>query len=226
MMSCGGTLFRRPRARRMLRAMDPIKLYRHPLSGHAHRVELLLSLLGLPFSLVEVDISKGAHKQPDFLAKNAFGQLPVIEDGSVTLADSNAILVYLALKYDKSQQYLPREPVAAAEVQRWLSVAAGELRYGPGNLRLAALLKAPIDKGVAERACQALLPLVEGTLTKRNWLAGEHLTIADVAMYTYSALAPEGGVSLAPYPAMRAWHARIEALPAFVPMFRASQLSA
>lgn len=200
--------------------MEPIKLYRHKLSGHSHRAELLLSLLGLPFTSIDVDLMKGAHKQPEFLAKNPFGQLPVIEDGTTTISDSNAILVYLASKYDKSERYLPRDPVALADVQRWLSVAQAELRYGPGNLRLLALLKAPIDKGVAERATQQVLPVLESELGKRTWLVGSNVTIADVAMYTYSALAPEGGVSLEPYPNIRAWHARIEALQHFVPMTR------
>ena len=70
-----------------------IKLYRHPLSGHSHRVQLLLSLLGLPTELIDVDLMKGAHKQPDFLKLNGFGQVPVIDDGGTVIADSNAILV-------------------------------------------------------------------------------------------------------------------------------------
>ncbi|MBL1415666.1 MAG: glutathione S-transferase N-terminal domain-containing protein, partial [Moritella sp.] len=80
--------------------MSAIKLYRHPLSGHSHRVEVFLSLLGLDSDIIDVDLMKGAHKQPDFLQKNSFGQVPVIEDGDITLSDSNAILVYLASKYD------------------------------------------------------------------------------------------------------------------------------
>jgi glutathione S-transferase len=204
----------------MLRAMEPIKLYRHKLSGHCHRVELLLSLLSLPRTLIDVDVPQGAHKTAEFLAKNPLGQLPIIEDGNVTLADSNAILVYLASRYDEARRFYPRDAVPAAEVQRWLSVAAGELRYGPGNLRLHALLKVPIDKGVAERASAQLLPVLDAWLAAHDWLVGDHATIADVAMYAYSVLAPEGGISLEPYPALRAWHQRVEALPGFVPMAR------
>ncbi len=73
-----------------------LTLHRFPLSGHAHRAELLLSLLGLDANLVDVDLRKGAHKQPDFLKLNRFGQVPVLEDGNQVIADSNAILVYLA----------------------------------------------------------------------------------------------------------------------------------
>lgn len=98
---------------------NPIKLYNFPKSGHAHRIELMLSLLNLPTELVFVDLAKGAHKQPDFLALNPFGQVPVIDDNGTVIADSNAILVYLAKKYDNGT-WLPEEPAAAARVQRWL----------------------------------------------------------------------------------------------------------
>lgn len=100
--------------------MNPIKLYHFPLSGHAHRVQLMLSLLELPVEVVFVDLAKGAHKQADFLAINPFGQVPVIDDNGVILADSNAILVYLAQKYGKGR-WLPSDPLGAARVQRWLS---------------------------------------------------------------------------------------------------------
>lgn len=78
---------------------QPIKLYNFPLSGHAHRVELMLSLLELPTELLFVDLANGAHKRPEFLAINPFGQVPVIDDGGTVISDSNAILVYLAKKY-------------------------------------------------------------------------------------------------------------------------------
>ena len=122
----------------------PIKLHRFFLSGHSHRVELFLSLLKLPYERVDVDLAANAHKQPAFLAMNAFGQVPVIQDGEITLADSNAILVYLASKYDAGQ-WLPRDPVAAAAVQRWLSVAAGPVAFGPATARLATLFKATVN---------------------------------------------------------------------------------
>jgi glutathione S-transferase len=79
-----------------------IRLHGFFLSGHTHRAELFLSLLGLPYERIEVDLAKGAHKKPDFLALNPFGQVPVLEDGDAVVSDSNAILVYLALRYDTS----------------------------------------------------------------------------------------------------------------------------
>ena len=201
----------------------PIRLYRSPLSGHAHRVELMLSLLGVPCERIDVDLRAGAHRQPEFLARNAFGQVPVIEDGAVTLADSNAILVYLAGAYDPAGGWLPREPVAAARVQRWLSVAAGELAAGPNTARLGMLFGRQVDVARAQEVAARLFGLMEAALEAAPFLAGGAPTIADVAIYSYTVLAPEGGVSLAPYPAIRAWLARIEALPGFVPMTRSKE---
>lgn len=199
---------------------SPIRLYRHPLSGHAHRVELFLSLLRLPFERVDVDLMRGAHKAPEFLAKNPFGQVPVIEDGDVTLADSNAILVYLATRYDASGRWLPRDPVGAARVQQWLSVAAGQLAYGPSAARRAVLLGAKLDYEHAKAITVDLLTVLDGHLATRRFLAADEPTLADIALYAYTALAPEGGVSLDPYGHVRAWLARVESLPGFVPMKR------
>lgn len=201
------------------RPSRPIKLHRMALSGHCHRVELLLSLLNLPYELVDIDTANRTHKSPEFLAKNAFGQVPVIEDGDVTLADSNAILVYLEARYAPGQ-WLPRDPVQASAVQRWLSVAAGQLTYGPHLARVITLFKRPGDAAEPIARTKALLEVMEGELKTRPFLAGERATLADLANYAYVALAPEGTVSLAPFPAIRAWLARIEALPGFVPMKR------
>jgi len=211
---------RRSAAAHAPRMTQPIRLYRFPLSGHSHRVELFLSLLSLPCERIDVDIPKGAHKRPEFLEKNAFGQIPVIEDGDLTLADSNAILVYLSLRYDAAGSWYPREPARAGAVQRWLSAAAGPLAFGPGALRVAAVFKKPLERERPEQLAAQLLSVMERELGTQPFLVGDHPTIADVALYTYTAHAPEGGVSLAPYPAVRAWIARFEALPGFIPMVR------
>jgi glutathione S-transferase len=198
----------------------PIRLHRFALSGHAHRAELFLSLLGLPFEAVDVDLRAGAQKQPDFLRLNAFGQVPVIEDGDAVVADSNAILVYLARKYDKTGRWLPRDPLLAAEVQRWLSVAAGPLATGPALARIILLFKAPLDHERAKTAATALFGVMDAHLAGREYFVGNGPTIADIALYSYTAHAPEGGVALEPYANIRAWLQRIEALPGFVPMIK------
>jgi glutathione S-transferase len=196
-----------------------LRLYRYTLSGHAHRAQLMLSLLGLNAELVDVDLLAGEQRLPGFLARNLFGQVPVLEDGDETIADSNAILVYLATRHDPSGRWYPRDASGAASVQRWLSVAAGQLANGPASARAAVVFRRQQD---AERQALAarLFALMEQHLATQPFLAAAEPTIADIALYTYTAHAPEGGVSLEPYPAIRAWLARIEALPGFVGMVR------
>lgn len=197
----------------------PIRVYGMAISGHSHRVRLFLTLLGLPFETIEIDVLKGESQRPEFLARNAFGQVPVIEDGELTLADSNAILVYLARRYDTSGRWLPDDAVGAARVQRWLSVAAGELADGPASARFACLIgrtPTPQQLKVSHRVCG----WIEQALAEQPFLAGAAPTIADIALYSYTAHAPEGAITLEPYPRLRAWLARIEALPGFVGMVR------
>jgi len=198
----------------------PLRLYGFPLSGHAHRARLFLSLLGLSFEEVPVDLANGAHKQPEFLARNVFGKVPVLEDGAVTIADSNAILVYLATKYDDARRWLPVAPEAQAEVQRWLSTAAGPLAHGPAAARLSEVFGAPRNPAHGEVA-KDLFATMERHLQGREWLASDHATLADLALYTYTAHAPEGRIALDAYPRLRAWLSRVEGLPGFVPMARA-----
>lgn len=198
--------------------MSTIKLYRYPLSGHSHRVENFLSILGLDAEIITVDLVNGDHKKPDFLEKNIFGAVPVLEDGPVTISDSNAILVYLASKYDSKRNWLPLGNEESAEVQRFLSIAAGEIAFGPAAARLVTVFGAELDHDNAIKNSHVLLETLERHLDNRDWLVGDHATIADIADYTYIAHAPEGNVSLNDYPNIRAWLARVEALPGFIPM--------
>ncbi|MGK0362114.1 MAG: glutathione S-transferase [Bradymonadia bacterium] len=194
-----------------------MKLYSFPLSGHAHRAHLFLSLVGADFTVETVALGQGEHKQPPFLAMNIFGQVPVLDDDGIFVADSNAILVYVARKLGREDWY-PTDPQGAADVQRWLSVAAGQLAFGPAAARLVTVFGASFDaKEVIARA-HALFGVVESHLEGREWLASTgHPTIADVAFYSYAESAPEGNVSLADYPGVRALLDRVRALPGFVP---------
>lgn len=198
--------------------MSVIKLHRHPLSGHSHRVEVFLSLLGLKADIIDVDLMSGAHKQPEFLAKNSFGQVPVLEDGEYTLSDSNAILVYLANKYDIDRQWLPENLNEQAQVQKFLSLAAGKLAFGPALARLGTVFGANIDTDNVIASSHALLTQIDSHLADKDWLVTGLPTIADVANYTYIAHAPEGSVSLEQYKNITAWLKRFEALIGFVPM--------
>lgn len=197
---------------------QPIKVYSASISGHSHRARLFLSLLGLPFETVEIDLSLGEQRTPEFLRRNSFGQVPVIEDGELTLADSNAILVYLNERYAADPaRWMPSDPQGAARVQRWLSVAAGPLAAGPARARVIVLFGlAASDEVIAQS--HKLLGVMEAELAEQPFLAGPTATLADVANYSYVAHAPEGNVSLEAYPRVREWLARIEGLPGFVPM--------
>lgn len=192
------------------------KLYRHPLSGHSHRVELFLGLVGQEVELVEIDLLKGEHKSEEFLELNPFGQVPVLDDEGTVVSDSNAILVYLAKRY--APDWLPEAPLQAAQVQRWLSVAAGELAHGPAAARLVTVFGAKLDHEALKAKSAQYLKRLEGHLLQRRFLVGEGPTVADVALYTYTAHAPEGGVDLEPFPNVRNWLARVEALSGFVGM--------
>jgi glutathione S-transferase len=193
-----------------------IRIHRHPLSGHAHRVELFAGLAGIAHELVDVDLLNGEHRKAPFLSLNPFGEVPVIEDGAVVLADSNAILVYLAKTY--APDWLPETAEAAARVQRFLSIAAGPLRNGPANARLVTVFGVKLDAAQAKAIADQILGQIDTHLADRDWLAGDTPSIADVAIYSYSAHAPEGNVSLEPFANLRAWLQRVEALEGFIPM--------
>ncbi|MGP3713524.1 glutathione S-transferase family protein [Brucella sp. RRSP16] len=196
-----------------------MKLYHHPLSGHSHRARLFLSLLGLSHDLVEVDLKSGAHKKTDFLEMNPFGQVPVLDDDGVFISDSNAILVYLAKKASRTD-WLPEDAKGAAVIQRWLSVAAGEIAYGPAAARLITVFGAKFNPEEVINRAHTVLGRMESQLTDRDWLVGDRPTIADVAIYSYVARAPEGNVDLSDYPSVGAFLRRVEALPGFVDFVR------
>jgi len=194
-----------------------LTLYGLRLSGHSHRAELFLSLLGLPFRFVEV-AGAAQRDAAAFRRLNPLGQIPVLTDGDTVIPDSNAILVYLAARYAPDGGWIPADPVAAAQVQRWLSIAAGEVRSGPAHARLMVVFGAPGDRNTVHTTAARILTFMDAHLADRPYLAADRPTLADIACYSYVAHAPEGGVSLAPYPAVRAWIARVQTLPGFVPM--------
>ena len=196
---------------------EPIRLHTTLLSGHGHRVKLFLTMLDLPFTVTELNMAAGDNRKPAHLALNPFGEVPVIEDGDVVLSDSSAILVYLARKYGDSS-WLPQDPLGAAAVQRWLSLAAGKIAYGPCAARLVTLFGAPHHLETAQKIADGLFKVLDAELSGKRFAVGETPTIADIAAHSYIAHAPEGGVSLAPYPHIRAWLKRVEALPRFLPM--------
>jgi glutathione S-transferase len=187
------------------------------LSGNCYKVRLFCSLLGLKLDVAAVDFLGGAHKKSPLIEKNPFGEIPVFEDGSVTLRDSQAILVYLARKFG-GETWLPTDAAGMAEVMSWLMVAENEIARGPNDARLHDKFGFDLDVAQAREKAKRIIGLMESHLAKRDWLALDRPTIADIACMPYVALSHEGGVSLQPYPRVRAWIGRIKALPGFIGM--------
>ena len=196
-----------------------ITLYGHEISGNSYKARLLLSLLNLEYEWVRVDLMKGEHKSPEYLAKNPFGQVPFLVDGEIQLADAQAILVYLALQYG-GEKWLPLDALSLAQIIRWLSTAAGEVRQGPENARLYYLFGSGTNINI-ERATQKsgfILTQLDQHLSTRIWLEFDHPTIADVAIYPYIALAQDGKIDLDAYPNVLSWIERVKQLPGYIPM--------
>ena len=196
---------------------NPVILYRYEKSGHCHRVQLMLSLLEIPHEIVNLE-RDGSNQPEDFLEISPMGQVPVINDNGFKLADSNAILIYLVKKYDNQSTWLPDDAESAARVQRWLSMAAGELVSGPAIARFSKVFNVEIDYEAAKTKAENLFAILESALAKNSYLTGNTITIADIACYTYVAHAPEGGLKLDAYPQINSWLACIESQPGFIAM--------
>ncbi len=193
-----------------------LTLYGSPKSGHSHRAELMLRMLGLPYDYVPM--TPDDRTTEAFRKLNPLGQVPVLKDGDTIIADSTAILVYLAKRYAPNSPWLPDDAVTAAQIQRWLSVASGELYNGPNSARLMAVFGRPGNPETIRAVSARLLNFMEDHLQGRQYLVGDNATIADLACYAYVAHAPEGGIDLQPYHAVRTWLKAVEALPNFKPM--------
>jgi len=191
-----------------------LKLYDMPLSGNCQKVRLMLSLLGVEYEKVPVNLAEGEQKKPEYLAINPLGKVPAIDDGGYQLWDSQAILVYLARKYGSTDWY-PDDADGQGEVQKWLALAANEMFNGPAIARALIIFKRPGDHDKAKAAAEATLSVVNGWLENHEWLACGRPTVADIAVYPYAALAWEGHVDMSAYPAMNAWIKRVEALPGY-----------
>ena len=194
---------------------NALKIYSFPLSGHSHRVILFASLAGIAHEVIDLDLANGEHKKEPYLSINPVGQVPSIVDGANAISDSNAILVYLARKY--APTFLPDDPIGEAEVQKFLSLAAGEIAFGPAAARLINVFQADLDRDFAHSISAKVLGKLESALEGNDFLVGNKPSIADVAVYSYVAHAPEGDISLEPYPNVRRHLHNIESLDGFVP---------
>ena len=192
-----------------------IQLYTLPPSGNAQKARMALCFLGLPFE--EVSLAGGGQKTAAFQAINPLGQVPVLVDGATTLRDSGAILVYLAAAY-RPGEWDGHDAAERGRIAQWLMFAAGEVAGSLTRLRAKALFGVTIDEAAATTLSRRVLDVTEERLAGGDWLEGERMTIADLAVAPYVALSPQGGVDLDPYPHIQAWLGRIVAQPGFPAM--------
>ena len=194
-----------------------MKLYNVEVSGNCYKIRLFLSLLDVDYEIVAIDIANGEQKLPSYLKKNPLGEIPVLEDGDLTLRDSQAILVYLALKYG-NENWLPTSPNEMASVMQWLFTASNEIARGLADSRYYKKFKIDLDIKKAHSISKLILTVIDNHLDGKKWLELNRATIADIACFPYIALAHEGDISLDAYPNVQKWIVRIKKLTNFITM--------
>lgn len=191
------------------------RLYDVELSGNCYKVRLFAALAGIPLEICPVDLAAGEHKTAQFLALNPWAQVPLLVDGDLVLRDSQAILVYLASRH-QARDWWPADAASQGRIVQWLSASAAEIQNGPASARLVEKFGYDLNRAEALRRSASILQLIDDHLTRNDWLELGRPTLADCAVFPYVAWAPEGGVRLEPFAAVRAWMERIRSLPGFI----------
>ncbi len=194
-----------------------IKLYDFELSGSCYKLRLFMNMIGLEYEKQTVDFVNKEHKNAAYTALNPFGEIPILDDGDLRLRDAQAILIYLAKKYDHSRQWFPDDAESMGKIAQWLSTGGGEIMNAAGA-RLVKILDYPLDLDKLQAGAHRVFKIMDAHLASREWLALDHATIADIACFPYTALAGEGGIDLAAYPNVLRWIERVKYLPGFIPM--------
>jgi glutathione S-transferase len=192
-----------------------IRLHATKASINGYKVRLLLAMLDVPYELVELDMYGGEHKREPFLALNPFGQMPALQDGAFTIADSHACLTYVARKYDAGGRWLPNDPEGLAKVAEWLSKSANEVHQGPwmkrAKVRRPEAIKVPNEE--IDARCDHILRIMDAELGKRDWLALGRPTIADLSCFGPISMLKVSGYDTDKWPSVTRWLERIRALP-------------
>ena len=197
-----------------------IRLYGFYPSGNSYKVELTLTYLQIPYEFIHVDLLMGASREPEFLAMNPNGRIPVValEDGY--LAESHAIIAYFA----EGSPLVPEEPYRRALMWQWMCFEQYQVEPNIGTARyhLAIANKSADSIGLLlrgkQKAAREALGILEQSLAHRPFMIGETYSLADISLFAYTHVAEEGGISLEPYLNIRAWHDRVRAQPHFIPM--------
>ena len=195
-----------------------MKLYNVAYSGNSYKVRLLLAQLGIPCEMIEVDILKGESRTPGFLKINPNGRTPVLDDNGFVLAESNAILAYLA----RGTRFLPEDRQKFALVFQWLffeqyshepyiATSRFWLQHKPDSPERKTILAARRDGG------WAALKIMEEHLSKNDFFVASY-SIADIALFAYTHVSHEGGFPLDDFPKLCGWIERVKRQPGFIPM--------
>lgn len=196
-------------------------LYSQQDSGNCYKVRHLLGHLGVPFEIRDIDANDGSTHSAHFLGLNPNGKVPLLqlEDGT-RLAESNAILFYLG----EGTAMMPQDRFARAKVMEWMFFEQYSHEPAIAVRRSLSIYRERASEAEPERMSNLLaagrraLGVMEGRLDGFSWLACEGCSIADICLYAYTHLAPEGGFDLSPYPGIRRWLDRVEALPDYRPL--------
>ena len=200
--------------------MDKLKIFGDSRSGNCYKLQLLCAEMDIPYDWQEVDILAGDTRTADFLTMNSNGKIPLLAlpDGRY-LAESNAILCYLA----DGSDFFGNDAVSRAEILQWLffeqyshepfiATSRFIIRYlgNPPEKQMDLLQK--------KAGGNAALGVMEQQLAEHDFIAGNHFTIADIALFAYTHVADEGGFDLAGFPAIQQWIGRIHSRPGYIPM--------
>ncbi|HVY66325.1 MAG TPA: glutathione S-transferase family protein [Gammaproteobacteria bacterium] len=199
-----------------------MRLFDYLDSGNGYKVRLLLAQLGQRYEWTELDIDAGKTRTPEFLKRNPNGRIPTLElDDGTNLAESNAILWYLA----EGTPFVPADRLGRAQVLQWMFFEqyshepyVATPRYIVKHLPPDHARRAELPDRLARG--RSALAVMETHLATRKFFVAERYSIADIALYAYTHVAPEGGHDLAPYPHVNAWLARVAAQPRYVPLQR------
>jgi len=203
--------------------VDKLTLHEYSASGNCYKIRLTAALLGIRMERVEYDIMEGETRTPEFLTHiNPLGRIPVLQVGARFLPESNAACFFLA----DGSELVPADRFRRADMLRWMFFEqyhhepnVATLRFWLTMIGTDALSEVQRSQIPAKRlAGEAALQQMDDHLSLLDWMVGDRVSLADIALYAYTHVADEGGFDLALYPAVQAWIARVEALPRFVAM--------